>query len=351
MNKERVVYLDVLRVFSIFCMMLLHVAASNWDTAAVTSLEWQVFNFYDSLVRFCVPIFIMISGVFFLDNKREYTIQKLFSKNICRIVSAFCFWSVCYAIFPYIPELIRLDVTKDSLRNFLSSVLCGSAHLWFLYTLTGLYLIVPFLRKITADIHLTKYFLVLSFIFCNLVSLLHLFAPVSAVVRELLDYANIHFVLGYSGYFILGYYLANHSFSKPIKIAVYSFGVLSAAITIAGTSIWSLQENAAVGKLYGYLLPNTYFASVSVFLFFKETIAGIKWSRRQLKAINLLASLSFGMYLVHNFVNFFLHKAGLTTLSYPAVLSVPVNTLIVFAISFVCIYLLSKIPVLNKYIM
>ncbi|MEG2929604.1 MAG: acyltransferase family protein, partial [Oscillospiraceae bacterium] len=92
-SKERIVYLDLLRIFSIFCMILLHVSASKWYTTSVNSFEWQVLNIYDILVRFCVPVFVMISGAFFLDANREYTIKKLFSKNILRIIVAFIFWS------------------------------------------------------------------------------------------------------------------------------------------------------------------------------------------------------------------------------------------------------------------
>lgn len=63
--QGRVLYLDLLRIFCIFSMMLLHVCAIPWYSVPVSSFAWQVLNVYDSSVRFCVPVFVMISGVFF----------------------------------------------------------------------------------------------------------------------------------------------------------------------------------------------------------------------------------------------------------------------------------------------
>ena len=48
---DRIVYLDLLRIISIFAMMLLHIAASQWGNISVYTLAWQTFNIYDSLVR------------------------------------------------------------------------------------------------------------------------------------------------------------------------------------------------------------------------------------------------------------------------------------------------------------
>ncbi|NLV90708.1 MAG: acyltransferase family protein, partial [Tenericutes bacterium] len=63
---KRKLYMDVIRIVAIFAVVLLHVAADNFYVFKYTSFEWQVLNVYDSLVRFCVPLFFMISGVLFL---------------------------------------------------------------------------------------------------------------------------------------------------------------------------------------------------------------------------------------------------------------------------------------------
>ena len=48
---ERKQYCDYLRVFATFAVVVLHVSATNWYITDVNGMEWQAFNFYDSIVR------------------------------------------------------------------------------------------------------------------------------------------------------------------------------------------------------------------------------------------------------------------------------------------------------------
>ena len=85
-KNNYVFYLDFLRVLSMFAVIILHVAAQNFEKVTIGSFAWNVFNITDSLVRWSVPILIMISGVFFLDKASELIKKgahnvKEFSKN------------------------------------------------------------------------------------------------------------------------------------------------------------------------------------------------------------------------------------------------------------------------------
>jgi surface polysaccharide O-acyltransferase-like enzyme len=148
-ESSRVVYLDALRVFAVFSMMLLHVAGSQWANVPVASFSWQVFNIYDSLARFCVPVFFMISGAFFLDNARPLPWKKLLTKNLFRILTSYLFWSACYAFI--LQALSYASARTFSLIDFGKDFIFGRYHLWFLFAVAGLYLITPLLRRITAD--------------------------------------------------------------------------------------------------------------------------------------------------------------------------------------------------------
>ena len=55
-GQDRQYHLDCLRVLATFAVMILHIAAQNWYGADVMSFEWNVFNFYDSMVRWAVPV-------------------------------------------------------------------------------------------------------------------------------------------------------------------------------------------------------------------------------------------------------------------------------------------------------
>ena len=54
---KRKVYCDYLRLIATFAVVFIHVAASNWSNVDVNGIQWQVFNIYDSLVRWGVPNF------------------------------------------------------------------------------------------------------------------------------------------------------------------------------------------------------------------------------------------------------------------------------------------------------
>ena len=77
---KRVCYADSLRICAAFMVVLLHVSAQYWNVTAVSSNEWKTFNFYDSLARPAVPIFVMLSGMFLLEPQRKLSLQYIFVK-------------------------------------------------------------------------------------------------------------------------------------------------------------------------------------------------------------------------------------------------------------------------------
>lgn len=345
----RIVWLDLLRVICIFFMMMLHVAASRFDMVEVSSGEWQVFNFYDGLARFCVPEFVMISGVFFLNPKKEYTIEKLLKNNIWRIVTAYFFWAFCYAASSAFLEHKSLGGAfwKDTLSNTIS----GWYHLWFLNMIVGIYLVVPFLRKIAADKKLLQYFILLAVVFGYVGEMVCVIPGAGEIMGSARDKMSLYMILGYTGYFMAGYYFYTYDISVRSRRLIYVLGVLSTFVTIGGTSILSRRAGYGDQTFYNYLFPNVCFTAWAVFLFFKEHAAKISFSAKWGGRIGRLAELGFGMYLMHQFVNTALRLLGITTTSFAAVLSVPVLTCVVFAVSFVVIFVMSKIPFARKYLM
>ena len=66
-KTERVLYLDCLRILSIAAMMLLHISAQNWSSLDLHDPAWMLFDILNGATRWCVPVFLMISGVLFLN--------------------------------------------------------------------------------------------------------------------------------------------------------------------------------------------------------------------------------------------------------------------------------------------
>ena len=240
---KRIIYLDYLRIIATVAIIILHVAAENFYKRPVTSYEWNVFNFFDGIVRWGVPMFAMISGALFLDNSKPIKIKTLYTKNIVRIITAFAFWSLVYAIFSPDERLYWDGMSK--LRYIAKNFVTGHFHMWFLFMIVGMYIIVPILRKITESEKITEYFLIVSFLFTFLIPAL-LKIPALSYISKIYGKVTFHFTLGYSSYFVLGYYLMKKDFSKLWRYVIYVLGILGFAVTVILTAVLSWQGKRVV---------------------------------------------------------------------------------------------------------
>ncbi|MBR4196811.1 MAG: acyltransferase family protein [Synergistaceae bacterium] len=328
-----------MRVFGAFAVMVLHVAAREWYDTDIRTAEWAAMNFYDSIVRWAVPVFTMISGALFLS--KDIPVRKIYSKYIFRIFTAFLFWSLLYAVHGYIKDR---DIMKAA-GHFLK----GHYHLWFLYMIAGLYMIVPFVKKIAESESLTKYFLALSFLFAfavpETVNIISLFSEhFGNFAGNTAGNFQLHFVGGFAGYFLLGYFLNRVNISRRAERLIYIAGTAGFTATVFVSLYASRFTGGAFGKFYASHTVNVMLEAVMVFVFFRVKF---NWPSRIIRA---LSRYSFGAYLVHVAVIRLVGKFGLNPLTFSPLISIPVISVIVFVISFGISALLNHIPVLNKYI-
>ena len=260
-SNNRVFYMDFLRVISMFAVIILHTASSKINSVDIGGLNWQVLNFFDSATRWCVPIFVMISGILFLNPKKEISIGNIYKKYIPRLLIILFAWNFLYAIFSCVVE------HSFSLQTFISNILLGPVHMWFLYMIIGLYMITPFLRKIAIDEKLLKYFLLLWFIFST-INIIAQITGFNIATTILEDKMSIHFVIGFSGYFLLGYFLSTKQYKNKYAIII---GIICFFVTIVGTYLLSIGNNVTNQLLYSNLSPNTIGISIAIFILIKNT--------------------------------------------------------------------------------
>ena len=227
-TRRRVIYFDILRIVAIFFVVFVHLAAQHWADVDVSSRAWFAFNLYCTTGKWSVPIFVMISGALFLG--RDVSISAILKKNVARIATVFLFWSGCYA-------LVYLVFRHAPLAVVLSQFITGHYHLWFLYMIVGLYLLIPLLRPIVQNETLTRYFLLLAFVFTFLLPQLALFLSfvsyqASAVLHTVIMYSYCFFPLGFTAYFIGGYYLSRRDFSRREEIILYCIGVAGLLVSV-----------------------------------------------------------------------------------------------------------------------
>ena len=349
-TKQRVLYLDILRIVAIFLMMVLHIASGYLNSVPVGSVNWHIANVYESLVRCCVPVFLMISGRFFLDPKREYTFGKIITKNIKKLVIAFGIWSFAYAVYACLADSNHSMV--HILKTFIQQLLTGHYHMWFLFSLVGIYLCVPFLRKITADTKLTGQMLLVTAIFIFVLPFLESVLPFVDSILKIIN-RDIGFGLlgAHAFYFVLGYYISVVCVTQKWYAISFLGGIVSAIYIIIGTYCLSTQAQSSIQSLYQYETLPVLLESIAVFLLFRKLFEQKVCSETSGKIIKRLSLASFGMYLVHDFFNALFIQIGGLGWTFSYAILIPVVSIGIFFVSFLSIEILQRIPVLGKYIM
>ncbi len=333
-SNNRVFYMDFLRVISMFAVIILHTASSKINSVDIGGLNWQVLNFFDSATRWCVPIFVMISGILFLNPKKEISIGNIYKKYIPRLLIILFAWNFLYAIFSCVVE------HSFSLQTFISNILLGPVHMWFLYMIIGLYMITPFLRKIAIDEKLLKYFLLLWFIFST-INIIAQITGFNIATTILEDKMSIHFVIGFSGYFLLGYFLSTKQYKNKYAIII---GIICFFVTIVGTYLLSIGNNVTNQLLYSNLSPNTIGISIAIFILIKNTYDNKEKINIKLKnIINMFSKYSLGIYIIHFWILNILSKLKIDVLILPPFINVIVISVITLLLSLLVIFIISKI--------
>ena len=357
-NNNRHVYIDMLRIAASFAVVVIHVVSKGVKDFDITSFSWDICNIADGLSRFSVPVFVMISGCFFLNPDKTYSLKKIATK-ILRLIIAFFVWSIIYGV----TDVIFSDGESLSsvLYGLILDTVIGKYHMWYIFLIIGLYILSPVLKRITAEKKITEYFLIITFVFTFcLVFAEKIFKElmgtnvfvnlVSEVLSSIVPNFNLDFLSGYVFYFIMGYYLNQHSFSKKVCAVVYSLGTVSGLTIILGTYLLSAAENKLVETFYDYLGFPCCILSISIFIFVKNIFSNVNLKEKTYALVCSVSKLTFGIYLVHVLIIDLFEKVfGLYIGSFNTVLSVMLLIVLTYIISLIITYILNKIPVVKKY--
>ena len=337
--RERDYGIDLLRICAAFMVVLIHLSAENWSYYAYNSTEWFVCHFFDSLGQSAVPLFVMISGMFLLNPEKLLTMEMLWKKYCKRILLIFIVWSAGYAFVFYVLWPV-LQGYPPGWAVAWQMTWKGHYHLWYCKMLLGLYLLMPFLKKITAEKTLMEYFLILTAVFTVIVPVLPF-----QVVKGFMSDTFFYFTLGFTGYFVLGYYLKTVVLSGRQQIFIYLAGICGLLFTVFG----SVYKAYQIGLPYGYYdpqLPNVVCMTIAIFVFFQyhaNTVAN-----RYNKAVRIVSGCTLGIYLLHPMVMVVLQKLGIGVMMCPLYISIPLVTVTTFLISLCITWCMKKIPLLKE---
>ena len=233
MKYENLDWINSLRVLATFSVIVLHVAADIlYQYGSISNSDWWTGNIFDSSVRFCVPIFLMISGTLIFSKTYESTGEYL-RKRVLRILFPFLFWSIIYIAVGLLVKFNSGEYLsfKEALKYVFVKLRDGASfHLWYIYMIIGLYLFFPIICKWLQNSNKNgiKYFLGIWL----LTVFIHL-----PFVKELIPNIDISNFSGYIGFPVLGYYLNKISLNFDKKKVIYVLLVLTGIlITTFGKS-------------------------------------------------------------------------------------------------------------------
>jgi surface polysaccharide O-acyltransferase-like enzyme len=336
-------WINNLKVISLFAVIVLHTASPLlMDFKKADLNNWLVADFYNALVRFAVPVFVMISGALLLH--REYELGDFLKRRLTRVIWPFLFWSLIYIGYSWYNEDIAFnsDVWANT-RIILHQLKYGAYyHLWYVYMLIGLYLLIPVIGKFVRNATKKEilYFLLVWFV------VMIFSQPYLSRYEPLID---VHYFTGYVGYLVLGHYLAFKELPQnglKTPLIVYFFLCL-AGITI-GTYLLSANNKDLSTLMYEPLGPFIVLFSSGIFLLARVTV--FKLPEFLVKVRGLAGGLSLGIYLCHALFLTLLDGEGINYKLCNPIFSIPITALVCFLLSFLLIFLISKIPFIGKYI-
>lgn len=219
--------------------------------------------------------------------------------------------------------------------------------MWYLYMIIGMYLITPFLKKIVCreNRYLVLLFIIISFIsqfFAPIINILQNEGIKVGIIQVLMDQFHLDFFAGFIVYYLLGWYIVHIGVpQKWIRFIVYVAGLLSLAGMIICVHYTGDYENA-----YDNIGVFVLLYSASVFLALNNV--KLKLPDAIVSIVVKLSKLTFGVYIIHVAL---ITAYGLffSYVGHPAIYIIQ-EFLVVTGSSFLISYVISKIPLIKKFI-
>jgi surface polysaccharide O-acyltransferase-like enzyme len=340
--NQRNYSIDLLRVIAAFGIVWLHVSHGMVTAAAGMKVSsWWMATFADAMSRWCVPVFVMISGSLLLSKSSSGTLFSFYHRRVVKLLFPLVFWTAFYLGFKYC-LCGRLDGVKE-----LKLVYEGQPyyHLWYLYMIICLYMVTPFIYYFVKNCsrQLLFWAVVVSFFM----------ASVNSILKSIENGWTSSFFASWPpfvGYFLCGYYITTY---RPAFFRHKAVWVIAAACWIALALVTGLLfpvlGHRAWEVMYSSLNPLIIGMSVCVF--------GTVWSPDSSKLtkqtfigglIDGIAPLTMGIYLVHPALMHFSKSIGVSGLFGNPLLSIPFSTLFVFTLSAAAAFLMSLVPGLRR---
>lgn len=197
--KDRQIFFDVLKGFSIIAVVLIHVTYFFDHTVNLPKHDLFL-SIMNNLSRFAIPFFFICSGILLTPVKSRADWSDFYRRKLMRI------------LVPYLLVTVFLySLNPTNIGDLFYKIISGTAAVpfYFVVVLVQLYLLFPFLSKLRDS----KYFLIVAF----LISILYQISPLPSYPFGITLFFKFLFFFAYGIYF-REYYLNYKQDKKELHI-------------------------------------------------------------------------------------------------------------------------------------
>lgn len=280
---NRNISFDIIRVVACFFIICNHspLPAEDGSGLFLSALSY--------LTVTGISLFFIISGGLLLPMKGS--VSDFLKKRLSKILFPALFWSIFYLV---VNQILNHNINWCKSIVSLPFSAQGTSVFWFIYTLVGLYLLVPILSrwlKACNKGEIEFYLVIWGISMCY--PIIKHFVEINTTQTGILYYSS-----GFVGYFVLGYYLKIYLPSIKWRY----LAPLTVISLIAPIACKLFHWEVVFYEVFWFY--SIFVAILSVFIY--KSIISIFWEKHislhTSYIITKLSNLTFGIYLVHIFV-------------------------------------------------
>ncbi|MCM1448891.1 MAG: acyltransferase [Clostridiales bacterium] len=355
--EKRIVFLDYVRIFACFLVMLVHASENFYPGPGATDMAgpqsllanetdrlWV--SIYDGFSRMSVPLFIIVSSFLLVPMREGQSAMQFYRRRATRILPALLLFMVIYSTVPMLWGQIDLEASMTDLARLPLNFPSLAGHLWFMYPLISLYLFIPivspWLAKATAK---EERFFIGIFLLSTCMPYM------SRLWGELWgqcfwnEYHMLWYFSGYLGYLVLAHYIRVHlDWSRGKRLVIGSILLIAGALwTILSFYIQAVpgivHDTPTLEIGWSFCTINCVMLTAGAFILF----TCIEKSEAP-RPVTEMSKLSYGMYLMHILWLGLWVKVFKDDMALPSPAAIPAIAVATFISCFIATKLLSMIP-------
>ncbi len=343
MTRHKDYNLEFLRFIATIGVIFVHVGicwiSANNDTA--TPLQRFTFSAVQHSTNWAVPVFMMITGALLM-SKESITYKKAM-KYFVRMGLLLILFGTVFAWMELFFTTHSFSVAMIG-QGFVNMFVGETwKHLWYLYMLLGIYLILPALNRLS---QLPPNLLIFT-------ALVMLFTSLIPTFRIKI---GIDFPIGsvYVGYFLTGYLLKSGGVDwmtkwKYTTVALWAVFVVTMLLMVVG--VYQLVVNH-------YDIGFEYSSYISIFTVLQSCALFVLCNKRPgmfdkfcgSALIKRFNRCSLGIYIIHMvWINIIIKVLHVNIMPYGLLCIIPMG-IVVYVLSWLTVEMMVRMPILKKYL-